>query len=168
MTDGFDLLSGHSARTFRPSVKRRFTNARQNVVMDFGPPHVVQNAIPSESLAALQVVSEPTRARIFALLGHGEHCVCDVGDAVGLSTALVSHHLRVLRATGLLSERRSGRWVLYSLDLEQLARARSDLVALLTPTDAAASICPSVDCGAKAPPPGVALGPVPRFVEPIR
>lgn len=136
--------------------------------MDFGPPHVVQHAIPPESLVALQAVGEPTRARIVALLGHGEHCVCDVGDALGLSTALVSHHLRVLRATGLLRERRDGRWVFYSLDLERLARARSDLDALLTPTDAAASMCLCADCGAKAPSRVDALGPVPPFVEPIR
>lgn len=53
-----------------------------------------------------------------ALLGHGEHCVCDVGEALGLSTALVWHHLRVLRPSGLLRERRSSSssWVFYALN----------------------------------------------------
>ncbi len=99
------------------------------------------------SLAALQAAAEPTRARILALLAPGEHCVCDVSAALGLSMALVSHHLRVLRSSGLLRERRSGRWVYYSLDSDALARLRADVVALLTPTDAASAACLCSDCG---------------------
>ena len=82
-----------------------------------------------------------------AFLGHGEHCVCDVGDTLALSPALVSHHLRVLRASGLLRERRSGRWVYYALDLDAIAQLRAAVTDLLTPTDEAASACLCTDCG---------------------
>ena len=98
-------------------------------------------------LRALQAVAEPNRARIVGLLAHGEHCVCDVGGALGLSTALVSHHLRVLRESGLVGERRDGRWVHYALDVERLARLRTALVTLLTPTEAASAACAWSDCG---------------------
>lgn len=98
-------------------------------------------------MVSLQAIAEPTRARIVTLLGHGEHCVCDVGDTLALSPALVSHHLRALRDSGLLRERHSGRWVYYSLDLAALAQLRAAVMGLLTPTDeaAAASVCS--DCG---------------------
>jgi ArsR family transcriptional regulator len=102
-------------------------------------------------MAALQAIAEPTRARIVAFLGHGEHCVCDVGDMLALSPALVSHHLRVLRGSGLLRERRSGRWVYYSLNLDALARLRVAATALLTPTDEAATACLCSDCGQARP-----------------
>ena len=118
--------------------------------MDPAPRRDADSPIPESSLADLQLIVEPTRARIIALLGHGEHCVCDVGDALGLSTALVSHHLRVLRSSGLLRERRSGRWVFYALDLGRLADLRADLDALLTPTGSAAAECRCSDCGTKA------------------
>ncbi|MDA8203313.1 MAG: metalloregulator ArsR/SmtB family transcription factor [Chloroflexi bacterium] len=108
-------------------------------------------------LPALQAIAEPNRARIVALLNHGEHCVCDVGDALGLGTALVSHHLRVLRAAGLLRERHSGRWVFYALDLERLGRLRADLDALLTPSDSAAAECLCSACGTKGTPPSTAV-----------
>jgi ArsR family transcriptional regulator len=98
-------------------------------------------------MARLQTIAEPTRARIVALLGHGEHCVCDVGDTLALSPALVSHHLRALRGSGLLQERRSGRWVYYSLDLEALDRLRAAVTSLLTPTDETAASCLCSDCG---------------------
>ena len=116
--------------------------------MDLMPSHPAGPMISGESLAALQAVAEPTRARIVALLSHGEHCVCDVGGVLGLSTALVSHHLRVLHASGLLRERRSGRWGYYSLDVERLEQLRAEVDALLMPTDAAAAACVCSDCGA--------------------
>ncbi len=99
-------------------------------------PHPPTSALSADLIAGLQAIAEPTRANIIALLGHGEHCVCDVGDTLALSPALVSHHLRVLRVSGLLRERRSGRWVYYSLDLDALARLRAAMSSLLTPTDA--------------------------------
>jgi len=108
--------------------------------------HPLATAVEPEELSALQAIAEPNRARIVELLSHGEHCVCDVGGALGMSPALVSHHLRVLHSTGLLRERRSGRWAFYALDVDRLARLRTTVTALLTPTDAVASACLCSDC----------------------
>lgn len=105
------------------------------------------SALAPDVMASLQAIAEPTRARIVALLGHGEHCVCDVGDTLALSPALVSHHLRALRESGLLRERHSGRWVYYSLDLDALERLRAAVTKLLTPTDESAAACLCSDCG---------------------
>lgn len=131
--------------------------------------HASQPPISAASLTALRAMAEPTRARIVALLGHGERCVCEVVADLGLSTALVSHHLRVLRNAGLLGERRSGRWVYYSLDLANLARVRADLDTLLTPSDADATECLSSDCSTKAAArqPFV-FGDLPNVVQPVR
>jgi len=115
--------------------------------MDAHLSHPTVPPLARDDLVALQAVAEPNRARIVALLGHGEHCVCDVGEMLGLSPALVSHHLRTLRASGLLRERRSGRWVYYSLDLERLAALRAAVADLLTPGDAATTACLCSDCG---------------------
>lgn len=115
--------------------------------MDAHLSHSIAPPLAPEDLVALQAVAEPTRARIVTLLGHGEHCVCDVGEMLGLSPALVSHHLRTLRASGLLRERRSGRWVYYSLDLDRLASLRAAVADMLTPTEAATTACRCSDCG---------------------
>lgn len=120
---------------------------------------------------ALQAIAEPHRAQIIELLGHGEHCVCDVGQALAMSPALVSHHLRVLRASGLLRERRDGRWVFYALDLDRLAVVRAAVIGLLTPTDAAATACVSSDCGPTTesrPIPGNPLRRLPVLTETAR
>jgi ArsR family transcriptional regulator len=118
--------------------------------MDHLRSHAPGTLISPSDLRALQAVAEPNRARIVELLSHGEHCVCDVGGALELSTALVSHHLRVLREAELVGERRDGRWVYYALDAERLARLRTAVVALLTPSEAAAVACGCSDCGPSA------------------
>lgn len=100
-------------------------------------------------LGGLQALAEPQRAKIVAMLGHGEHCVCDVGATLGLSPALVSHHLRVLKASGLLRERKAGRWVYYSLDLEGLSALRAALDQLLTPPDTVSAACICNECGTR-------------------
>jgi ArsR family transcriptional regulator len=136
-------------------------------IMDAHVSHSIAPQLPPDVLVALQAVAEPTRARIVSLLAHGEHCVCDVGDMLGLSPALVSHHLRTLRASGLLRERRAGRWVYYSLDLDRLASLRSAVADLLTPGEAAATACLCSDCGTSRtamPPPG-SLRRLPVLVE---
>ena len=131
--------------------------------MDAHLSHPIAPPLAPDVLAALQAVAEPTRARIVALLSHGEHCVCDVGDMLGLSPALVSHHLRALRASGILRERRSGRWVFYALDLDRLASLRAAVADLLTPGEAAATACLCSDCGTSRtamPDPGMRRLPV--------
>ena len=111
--------------------------------------HPAETTLPADVLIGLAAIGEPNRARIVALLGHGEHCVCDVGEMLGLSTALVSHHLRTLRSAGLLRERKSGRWVHYSLDLERIEALRTAIADLLTPSASAAVACACSDCGTR-------------------
>lgn len=130
--------------------------------MDPHDAHLAPSALAPDEFAALHAVAEPNRARIVALLGHGEHCVCDAGEMLGMSPALVSHHLRTLRSAGLLRERKSGRWVFYSLDLERIAALRAAVAGLLTPTAAATATCLCTDCG-PARGPSSEAGPVRRL-----
>jgi DNA-binding transcriptional ArsR family regulator len=50
-----------------------------------------------------------------ALDDAGELCVCDLAWVAERAENLVSHHLRALRSAGLVSSRRDGKMVLYSL-----------------------------------------------------
>ncbi|HXJ79763.1 MAG TPA: metalloregulator ArsR/SmtB family transcription factor [Candidatus Methylomirabilis sp.] len=75
-------------------------------------------------------LSDETRLRLIALLGNGEQCVCDLTDALQAAQSRLSFHLKVLKDAGLVTDRRDGRWVYYSLEpgaLEELAEFVSDL-----------------------------------------
>jgi DNA-binding transcriptional ArsR family regulator len=63
-----------------------------------------------------KALSDPTRLVIAAALGAGDElCVCDLAWIVERAENLVSHHLRALRAAGLVDSRREGKMVLYRL-----------------------------------------------------
>ena len=66
--------------------------------------------------ARAKAVSDPTRLMLAAALRDGgELCVCDLSWIAERSQGLVSHHVRVLRAAGLVRSRREGKMVMYSL-----------------------------------------------------
>ena len=58
-------------------------------------------------------LSDSSRIRIFWLLCHCEECVTNISALVGMSSPAVSHHLKQLRASGLITNRRDGKEVYY-------------------------------------------------------
>ena len=63
-----------------------------------------------------KIMGDPTRLKIILALRGGEMCVCDIAAYVGLSESAVSHQLRRLRELALVSSRRDGQILYYSLD----------------------------------------------------
>ncbi|MBK8573167.1 MAG: winged helix-turn-helix transcriptional regulator [Holophagaceae bacterium] len=83
----------------------------------------------------LKALAHPVRLRILALLQGGELCVCEVAEVLGLAPSTVSEHLTALRRTGLVRERKVGRWVHVALAEEAATRP---MVEALWPLMAAA------------------------------
>lgn len=65
--------------------------------------------------SAFQLLSDGSRLRILWLLCHCEECGINIAAAVGMSTAAVGHHLKMLKSHGLITSRRSGKEVYYTL-----------------------------------------------------
>ena len=63
-----------------------------------------------------RLLGDPTRVRLVDALSHGERCVGDLADLVGMTESAVSHQLRLLRNARLVRVRRVGRLAFYSLD----------------------------------------------------
>jgi len=108
---------------------------RSNTATVHRLPHVVR---------ALKAMAHPARLRMLAMLTTGELCVCQITAVLELAASTVSGHLADLRAAGLVTERKEGKWVHYRLaDDPQIAAVTQDVLALLTidhqaDTDAAA------------------------------
>jgi ArsR family transcriptional regulator, lead/cadmium/zinc/bismuth-responsive transcriptional repressor len=63
-----------------------------------------------------KALGDPTRLTLaVALRDGGELCVCDLSWVVERSENLVSHHVRALRAAGLVHSHREGKMVMYAL-----------------------------------------------------
>lgn len=63
-----------------------------------------------------RALGDPTRVRMLDALSHGELCVCDLAQLIGLSQSATSHQLRLLRQLRIVRSRRAGRMVFYALD----------------------------------------------------
>ena len=65
-------------------------------------------------------ISDGTRLRILWLLCHCEECVSNIAAVMDMSDPAVSHHLKLLRKSGLIVSRREGKEIYYKLaDTEQ-------------------------------------------------
>lgn len=83
-------------------------------------------------------LGDGSRLRIFWLLCHCEECVVNLSAMVGMSSPAVSHHLKLLRAAGLIVNRRVGKEVYYTAaDTQQsqlLHHMIEDLVVIACPS----------------------------------
>ncbi|MFO6425860.1 metalloregulator ArsR/SmtB family transcription factor [Escherichia coli] len=63
-----------------------------------------------------KILADETRLGIVLLLSElGELCVCDLCTALDQSQPKISRHLALLRESGLLLDRKQGKWVHYRL-----------------------------------------------------
>lgn len=78
-------------------------------------------------LGRFQAIAEETRFEIVRLLAGGERCVCDLQTELDAAQSRLSFHLKKLKDAGVITDRRDGRWVYYSLVPEALEEMRSFL-----------------------------------------
>jgi ArsR family transcriptional regulator, arsenate/arsenite/antimonite-responsive transcriptional repressor len=83
-------------------------------------------------------LSDETRLQIVGMLVQGECCVCELQDALDAYQSRLSFHLRKLKDVGLVTDRKEGRWVYYSLNPEVL-EGMGDFLAASKPVEHASS-----------------------------
>ena len=83
-------------------------------------------------------LSDPTRVRIFWILCHCEECVINLSAIMEMSSPAVSHHLKQLRAAGLITSRREGKEVYYKAADGTQARLLHNMIE-----EVAAITCPA-------------------------
>jgi ArsR family transcriptional regulator, arsenate/arsenite/antimonite-responsive transcriptional repressor len=82
----------------------------------------------------LQLLAHPVRLQILNILAQhaGRVCVCDLEAALPVKQATVSHHLRLLRAGGLIDCERHGQWAYYFVQTAALTGVLRQTLALFT------------------------------------
>jgi ArsR family transcriptional regulator len=86
-------------------------------------------------------LSDETRLAVLDCLRACEHCVCDLTDHLDAAQSRLSFHLRVLKEAGLVTDRREGRWMYYTLNPEALNEAAELAQTLATPQPGRGSGC---------------------------
>ena len=75
-----------------------------------------------------RLLGDPSRLRVLIECRRGPTPVGEIAETTGLSPSLVSHHLRLLRATRIVRAERRGRHVLYSLNDHHIDRVLTDML----------------------------------------
>lgn len=80
------------------------------------------NIEPSE---IFKVLSVETRVKIIELLkAQGPLGAKDIGETIGITTAAVSQHLKILKQAGLVRSERKGYWIPYWIDEKAMENCR--------------------------------------------
>jgi len=77
--------------------------------------------------SALRAIAEPNRRRILELVSSGERSAGQIAAEFSITRPAVSQHLTVLKAAGLVAERRDGTKRIYSVRTEGFEDLRAFL-----------------------------------------
>lgn len=78
----------------------------------------------------LKALADEKRLKIVTLLGKRSICVCELESLVELTQPAVSHHLKILRDAGVVTDTRQGKWIFYSLNEDSYAEMLTALTVL--------------------------------------
>lgn len=68
-----------------------------------------------EFIKVMKAASDSNRVKMLKMLQHRSLCVCEMQAALGIAQPTVSNHLKVLEDAGLVTYRKSGLWVNYTV-----------------------------------------------------
>lgn len=78
-----------------------------------------------------KALGDENRIKILTLLHTGERCACRLQEALNISQPTLSHHMRILLDAGLISARKDGKWIYYTLSEEGAKTAQQMLSSVL-------------------------------------
>lgn len=79
----------------------------------------------------LQALSEPNRRKIIDALKKREMAVSDIAKNLNVSLPTLSHHLDILKRADLVSSRREGQQIIYSLNLSVVEEVTEQIIKFL-------------------------------------
>ena len=80
-----------------------------------------------------KALADPTRRQILQELKAGPLAAGEIVARFGISGPSISRHLAILKAAGLVSERREANRIIYRLEPEQLALSVGDFLSAVCP-----------------------------------
>ena len=91
--------------------------------------------------AVFKALGDENRIRILKLLTGGEKCACKLLDELSVTQPTLSHHMKILCDSGIVSGRKEGKWMYYSISEQGAEYARNLLRELTTVSCCKAEPC---------------------------
>ncbi|MFA6619967.1 MAG: metalloregulator ArsR/SmtB family transcription factor [Bacilli bacterium] len=91
-----------------------------------------------ELLARMESLSDATRLEIVHLLSeNGELCACELLKKLSITQGTLSHHMKDLAASGIVTCRKDGKWCHYAINNRALCEMADFLQTLCCPKPSA-------------------------------
>jgi len=87
-----------------------------------------------ENAKIFKAFCDETRLMVLSLLQNGEKCACVLLERVSVSQSTLSHHMKILVESGIVSARKEGKWTHYSINANGSENAANLLHKLTTVT----------------------------------
>lgn len=86
----------------------------------------------------LDLLADKNRLKIFWILCHCEECVINISAMMEMSSPAISHHLKLLKTSGLITSRREGKEVYYkaadTAEVHTMHKTIEDFMKIVCPT----------------------------------
>ncbi len=84
-----------------------------------------------ENAKVFKAFCDENRLWILEILQSGEKCACVLLEQLNIGQSTLSHHMKILVQSGIVSARNEGKWTFYSISTEGAKKAM-DLIKRLT------------------------------------
>jgi len=87
-----------------------------------------------ENAKVFKAFCDENRLMILEMLQSGEKCACKILEDMSIVQSTLSHHMKILVDSGIVSARKEGKWTYYSLDeigTKYAKKLLDDLTAIL-------------------------------------
>ena len=88
----------------------------------------------ANAASIFRALADPTRREILRELKTGELAAGEIASRYDMTAPSVSRHLAILLSAELVSQRRDGNKLYYSVEAERLAATLNDFVSAVCPT----------------------------------
>lgn len=67
-------------------------------------------------IEVFKALGDENRVRIAMMLRERPMCVCEIDSVLDIALSTVSSHLKILKTSGIIKDKKDGRWVIYSIN----------------------------------------------------
>ena len=86
-----------------------------------------------EAAKIFKAFCDPNRLMILEILKDGEQCACKLLEQLNIGQPTLSHHMKILCDSGIVTSRQDGKWTHYSLSQAGSEYAAKRLIELTMP-----------------------------------
>ena len=100
----------------------------------------------SQMTVIFKAFCDENRLQILQLLQGGERCTCELLEEMSLSQPTLSHHMKILCDSGVVTGRKEGKWMYYTISPKGAALAKDCITEITTVNEQSLSIHSKCDC----------------------